>query len=152
MPRLPIDRIDVLILDQIGKDISGTGMDPNVIGRAKAGPADAGPRIGRIIVRGLTPASEGNATGWLRGRGPAAGGGRAGRAGTYLNSVTAKALEGAKLPLTVDSDRDALAIALASSVQVAPGEARIVRARSTKDLALLLVSEPALDDVLAGGM
>lgn len=152
MARLPIDRIDVLVLDLIGKDISGTGMDPNVIGRAKAGSTESGPRIGRIIVRGLTPASEGNGNGIgfadvaLR-RAVAALDERV----TYTNSVTAKALAGAKLPLTVDSDRDALAIALASSVQVTPGEARIVRARSTKDLSVLLVSEPALADVLAGG-
>lgn len=152
MARLPIDQIDVLVLDLIGKDISGTGMDPNVIGRAKAGSTDAGPHIGRIIVRGLTEASEGNANGIgfadvaLR-RAVAALDERM----TYLNSVTAKALAGAKLPLTVDSDRDALGIALASSVQVTPGQARIVRARSTKDLAVLLVSEPALDDVLATG-
>jgi hypothetical protein len=152
MARLPLDQIDVLVLDLIGKDISGTGMDPNVIGRAKAGSTDAGPRIGRIIVRGLTPASEGNGNGLgfadvaLR-RAAAARDERV----TYLNSVTAKALEGAKLPLTVDSDRDALAIALASSVQVAAAQARIVRARSTKDLSLLLVSEPALGDVLATG-
>ncbi len=152
MARLPIDEIDVLVLDLIGKDISGTGMDPNVIGRAKAGSTDAGPRIGRIIVRGLTEASEGNANGIgfadvaLR-RAIAAVDERI----TYLNSVTAKALAGAKLPLTVDSDRDALGIALASIVRVTPGQARIVRARSTKDLSVLLVSEPALDDVLASG-
>ena len=152
MARLPLDQIDVLVLDLIGKDISGTGMDPNVIGRAKAGSSDAGPHIGRIIVRGLTPATKGNANGIgfadvvLR-RAVAAVDERT----TYLNSVTAKAVESAKLPLTVDTDRDALGIALASCVRLASGEARIVRARSTKDLSMLLVSEPALDDVLATG-
>ena len=122
MARLPLDQIDVLVLDLIGKDISGTGMDPNVIGRAKAGSSDAGPHIGRIIVRGLTPATKGNANGIgfadvvLR-RAVAAVDERT----TYLNSVTAKAVESAKLPLTVDTDRDALGIALASCVRLASG-------------------------------
>ena len=119
MPRLPLDAIDVLILDLIGKDISGTGMDPNVIGRAKAGAADTGPRIGRIVVRGLTPATEGNASGIgfgdvaLRRAVDAFDARR-----TYLNSITAKDVEGAKIPVTVDTDEDALAIALAACERV----------------------------------
>lgn len=152
MPRLPLDDIDVLILDLIGKDISGTGMDPNVIGRAKAGAASATPRIGRIVVRGLTTASEGNASGIGFGdvalrRAVAAVDERR----TYLNSITAKDVEGAKLPVTVDTDQDALALAIAACLRVDAATARIVRARSTKDLERLWVSEPAIDEVLAGG-
>ena len=152
MPRLPLDDIDVLVLDLIGKDISGTGMDPNVIGRAKAGASDTGPRIGRIVVRGLTAATEGNAAGIGFGdvalrHAIAAVDERK----TYLNSITAKNVEGAKLPVTVDTDRDALALAIAACVRVEAASARIVRARSTKDLEHLWISEPALDDVLAGG-
>jgi hypothetical protein len=152
MPRLPIDDIDVLVLDLIGKDISGTGMDPNVIGMAKAGAVDAGPRIGRIVVRGLTAATEGNASGIgfadvaLR-RAVAAVDERR----TYLNSITAKDVEGAKLPVTVDTDEDALALALAACLRVEAAQARIVRVRSTKHLERLWVSEPALADVLATG-
>jgi hypothetical protein len=154
MPRLPLDAIDVLVLDVIGKDISGTGMDPNVIGRAKAGTGALTPvpRIGRIVVRGLTGASHGNASGIgfadvaLR-RAVDAVDARS----TYLNSITAKGIEGARLPLTVDTDEDALAIAIAACLRVDAAQARIVRVRSTKHLEHLWVSERALDDVLASG-
>ncbi len=157
MARLPADQIDVLIVDEIGKDISGTGLDPNVIGRAMAGletagPDAAGPRIGRIVIRGLTPATKGNASGIGFGdvalrRAVDAVDARS----TYLNEITAKDLEGAKIPVTVDTDEDALAIALAACLQVDAATARIVRVASTKHLELLYVSEPALADVLATG-
>ena len=152
MPRLPLGAIDVLILDLIGKDISGTGMDPNVIGRAKAGAPGAGPRIGRIVVRGLTAATEGNASGIgfadiaLRRAVDAVDARR-----TYLNSITAKDVEGAKIPVTVDTDEDALGLALAACERIQAATARIVRARSTKHLERLWISEPALPDALAGG-
>ena len=70
---------------------------------------------------------------------------------TYMNSITAKTPEGVRVALTVDSDREALAIALACCLQVAPETARIVRVRDTKHLDLLYVSAPALADVLATG-
>src|SRR3954469_22586335 len=68
MGRLPGERIDVLIVDRIGKDISGDGADPNVINRDVAGvlpPTEepVTPRIQRVIVRDLTEDTEGNATG-----------------------------------------------------------------------------------------
>jgi hypothetical protein len=152
MARLPLDAIDVLVVDLIGKDISGTGLDPNVIGRGKAGAEDQGPRVGRIVVRGLTHATEGNASGIgfadvvLR---------RAALAlderKTYLNGITAKDVEGAKIPPVFDTDEDALGAALASCLRVDAATARIVRVRSTKHLELLWISEPALADALATG-
>jgi len=63
MARLPLDTIDVLVLDFIGKDISGLGMDSNVVGRYYTGPTGAGPSIQRIVVRDLTGETEGNAVG-----------------------------------------------------------------------------------------
>jgi len=154
MARLPLEAIDVLLLDVIGKDVSGTGMDPNVVGRGKEGDeeAGAGPRIGRIVVRGLTQATEGNASGIgfadvaLR---------RAVEAmderKTYLNGITAKDVEGAKIPVVADTDEDALGMALAACLRVEAPTARIVRALSTKHLELLWISEPALADALATG-
>ncbi len=152
MARLPLDDIDVLVLDLIGKDISGTGMDPNVVGRGKEGGGDAGPRIGRIVVRGLTHATEGNASGIgfadvaLRRAVDAVDPRK-----TYLNSITAKDVAGAKIPVTVDTDEDALGIALAACLRVDARTGRIVRASSTKHLELLWISEPALADALATG-
>jgi hypothetical protein len=152
MARIPISRIDVLVLDAIGKDVSGLGMDSNVVGRYYSGPTGMPPAVQRIVVRDLTATTAGNAVGIgmadvvLR---------RAvekiDRRKTYVNCITAKTPEGARVPLTVDSDRDALSIALACCLKVAPEDARIVRVADTKHLELLYVSAPALPEMLAGG-
>ena len=66
LPRLPFDQLDVLVVDRLGKDVSGTGMDTNVIGRCSfwgGGEKPVRPRITRIFVRGLTAATHGNACG-----------------------------------------------------------------------------------------
>jgi hypothetical protein len=152
MARLPLGVIDVLVLDYIGKDISGLGMDSNVVGRYYTGPTGAGPSIGRIVVRDLTAETEGNAVGLgmadvvLR------------RAvekmdahKTYMNCITAKTPEGARVALTVDTDRQALSVAIACCLKVEPPDTRIVRIRDTKHLELLYVSEPVLEEVLATG-
>lgn len=146
----PVASIDVLIVDEIGKDISGDGADPNVIHRGVADELDfAGvkPEIQRAIVRGLTEDTDGNATGIgmfdfaLR---------RAVDAmdpiPTYMNMITAKAPGGAKIPITVDTDRQALALAIASAVLVPRDGARIARIRSTKHLTRMYLSETLLDE------
>jgi hypothetical protein len=151
LARLPLDSIDVLVLDEIGKDISGLGMDSNVVGRYYSGPTPP-PSIQRIVARGLSDGTQGNAAGVgmadviLRRLVE-----RIDYAKTYMNSITAKTPEGARVSLTVESDREALAIAIACCVQVAPENVRIVRAPDTKHLELLYVSAPALDDVMASG-
>ena len=143
-------RLDVLVLDLIGKDVSGTGMDPNVIGRCKAGDDGPGPRIGRIVVRDLTRGHGGQRVGIgladvvLR---------RAAErrpAQTYMNGITAKDAEGAKIPLDRGHRRGRAGVALAAACGHAadrpdrPGP-------DTKHLELLYVSEPALSDALATG-
>jgi len=152
MPRLPVSTIDVLILDRIGKDISGLGMDSNVVGRYYAGPTGAGPSIQRIVVRDLTDATEGNAVGIgladvVLGRAVR----KMDAVKTYMNSITAKTPEGARVALTMPDDRTALAIALACCVGIESRDARIVRAPDTKHLDLLWVSEPAVAAALDTG-
>jgi len=127
-------------------------MDSNVVGRYYQGPTGNGPEIQRIVVRDLTAETEGNAVGIgladvvLR---------RAvekmDKHKTYMNSITAKTPEGARVALTVDTDREALSVAIACCIKVTSSEARIVRIRDTKHLEMLYVSEPALDEVLATG-
>jgi hypothetical protein len=152
MARLPLARMDVLILDYIGKDVSGLGMDSNVVGRYYSGPTGTGPDIQRIVVRDLTEETEGNAVGIgmadvvLR---------RAARQmdihKTYMNCITAKTPEGARVPLTVDDDRAALFLAIACCLKVEAPNARIVRIRDTKHLDLMYVSAAALPEILAAG-
>jgi hypothetical protein len=150
MARLPGREVDVLVIDRLGKDISGIGADSNVINRYYTGTLAVPPRIQRIIVRGLTEATEGNASGLgqadialrraVDAMDPLA---------TYMNCITAKTPEGARIPLTVDTDRQALAVALACCVRIAPERARIMRIEDTKHLETMRVSEPLLEE-LAG--
>lgn len=152
MAGLPFRAIDVLVLDFIGKDISGLGMDSNVVGRYYTGATGTGPDIQRIVVRDLTAETEGNAVGIgladvvLRRAVE-----RMDRLVTYMNCITAKTPEGARIALLVDTDRDALGVAIACCLQVTTDRARIVRARDTKHLEYLYVSSTVLPDLLASG-
>lgn len=152
MARLPLAAMDILVLDYIGKDISGLGMDSNVVGRYYTGPTGTGPEIQRIIVRDLTPGTEGNAVGIgmadvVLSQAVA----KMDKHKTYMNCITAKTPEGARVALTVDSDRESLYVALACCLQVEPETARIVRLRDTKHLERFYASEALLPELLATG-
>ena len=153
MPRLLLPEIDVLVIDEIGKDLSGTGMDPNVTGRGELGrPVDfSGPRIGRIVVLGLSAATKGNATGigmadLITRRCADA----INRDTTYTNVLTSGSLAGGKLPVSIPGDDAAAILAAANCV---PGidarDARIVRIRNTLHLGEIAVSANLLPTVAA---
>jgi len=145
MGRLPFNDIDVLIVDRMGKDISGVGMDTNVIGRDRPGP-----HIQVIFVRDLTPASEGNASGigladvtvrrLVDKMDPKA---------TFLNCATALHLHLARVPYAFDTDREALEAALGATIAPSPAEARVVWIRDTLSLAELEISEALFGEVHA---
>lgn len=152
MPRLPVEDLDVLVVDEVGKNYSGTGMDVNVIGRWRLPgmPEPASPRIKRIVALRLSAASEGNAQGigladvvtrrLVDAIDPVT---------TYTNTITSTFVERGFIPITMPTDRDAVAAALASLALADPGRARIVRARNTLHLDELWVSEPLIPE-LAG--
>jgi len=155
--RLPGERIDVLVVDYLGKDISGAGMDPNVINRDLVGAislveAAPKPHIERIVVRDLTSDTEGNASGIgfadviLRQAVD-----KIDPVRTYMNMITAKTPQTARIPLTVETDRQALYIAIACCLKTTTEGARIARIRDTKHVEHLWVSEPLLPDLLATG-
>ncbi|MFM1943756.1 MAG: hypothetical protein RI897_2738 [Verrucomicrobiota bacterium] len=154
MPRLPLEDIDLLIVDRIGKNISGTGMDPNVIGRMIHGYSlieselPQHPRIRRIFVRGLSEESHGNAIGigmadFTTRELEAA----MKRDVTYLNSLTALSLQGAKLPIVMESDRLAVAAALSSLGLADTRKARVVRIQDTLSLEEMWVSESCVEEL-----
>ncbi len=152
MARLPGERIDVLLVDRLGKDISGIGADTNVINRYYTGVLPYPPRIQRIVVRGLTEATEGNASGLgLADVALERAVRRMDRLSTYMNCITAKTPEGARVPLTAENDRQALFIALACCVQITSESARIARIEDSKHLETLWVSEPLLADLATAG-
>ena len=152
LARIPIPEIDVLIVDRLGKDVSGLGMDSNIVGRYYAGPTGIAPLVQRIVVRDLTDETAGNAVGIgmadvaLRSAVE-----KMDRHKTYMNCITAKTPEGARVPLTVECDREAVDIALACCLKVSADTARVVRILDTKHLELLFVSASLLSDVLAAG-
>jgi len=148
MARLYFDDIDVLVIDEMGKNISGAGFDPNITGRNNRIIRDwqEAPRVQKIVVLGLTPETHGNATGvgladviTLRlfkemDVGP-----------TYANVIASAYLDGAAIPLIMNTEHDAIALAVKTLVRVKPSDARIVRIRNTLELTHVQVSEPLLE-------
>jgi hypothetical protein len=150
LPRLPFDRLDCLIVDEMGKEISGSGMDSKVIGRISfcGSPRPERPQITRIFVRDLTPASHGNAIG-------------IGSAdftterllvamdleATRVNAITSLVPEDAKLPIAFARDIDAVAAAFATSGVPCAEAFRLAWIRNTLALDRLLVSEALIESV-----
>jgi Lactate racemase N-terminal domain len=149
LARLPFDEVDLLIVDRIGKDISGSGMDTNVIGRDITGytsslhsESTVTPRVSRIFVRDLTPASNGNGIGigmadfttarLVKGLNLQY---------TYMNALTSLGVLPAKIPIYFDNDREAIQAALASLAAPDPEKVRVVRIADTLNLDRFSVSE-----------
>jgi hypothetical protein len=134
MARLPIDEADVLVIDEMGKNFSGTGIDVNIIGRWRHAqiPDPPRPRFRRIAVLRLAAASEGNAQGVGLADVITA---RLARAvdldATYLNAVTSSLPERVVLPVIAPSDRAAIQIALRTAGLEDPASARVLRIPNT---------------------
>ena len=115
MPKIPVDQVDLLIVDQIGKNISGAGMDPNVIGRSIHGYLTSphtnpnGLTVRRIFVRDLTPETHGNAIGiGLADMTTRRLVDSMDHSVTFVNALTALSTNGAKLPIYFDTDEEAI--------------------------------------------
>lgn len=149
MGRLPFDELDLLIVDWVGKNISGTGMDTNVIGRMMQNfePEPAKPAILRIFVRNLTEESDGNATGiGLADFTTTRLVDQIDRHATYMNGITALGPQKSKIPFYYDTDREAIEVALNTIGLTAPQDARVIRIDSTLKLTELDISEALLED------
>ncbi|MDO8542374.1 MAG: hypothetical protein Q7S40_18195 [Opitutaceae bacterium] len=149
MPLLPFEHIDLLIVDRLGKNISGTGMDTNVINRSVNGYSSSlqrgdrpSPFIRRIFVRDLTPESHGNAIGIGLADVTTT---RLVRATdvrvTGVNALTSLTPQSAKLPIHFDSDREAIERTLGSVSAGSPADTRVVRIADTLSLAEFDISE-----------
>ena len=151
MPQLFFDEIDVLIIEEMGKNISGAGFDPNITGRNRRNVQwTPKPLVKKIVVLGLTRVSHGNATG--------IGGAdvitmRLFRdldvSSTYANVITAGNLDGAAIPIVMNNDHEAIALAVKTVVRVKPEDCRVVRIRNTLHLSEIEVSAPMLAEVRA---
>jgi hypothetical protein len=148
MPSFPVDDIDVLIIDQMGKEISGVGIDPNIIGRIKIiGLKEPDrPRIKAIIVSDLTEMSYGNAVGiGLADVITRKLFDKINFSSTYSNASTSSFLERAKLPIVASDDREAFRLALRSCGYLKAGEEKIIRIKDTLHLDELLISKAVMD-------
>ena len=146
--RLLFPSIDLLVVDEIGKNISGEGMDPNVTGRPGSGlPGFSNaPTIQKIVVLDVTPESHGNGVGigladittrrFVE---------KIDLGAIYTNAITATILDPAKLPVIMNSDKEAIAIALKTCNRVTPDSVRVVRIINTLELHRIWVS-PALSE------
>jgi hypothetical protein len=150
MARIMLPAIDVLVVERIGKDISGAGMDPNIMGRTVKGPLQGydGPEIRRIVVLGLTEATHGNAIGIGAAdytvEALVAG---IDREATYANSIAAGYPESGRIPIALADEAEAIRASLGFTPGVDLARPRVVRIRSTLDLRTIEVSEALLDDV-----
>ena len=149
MPSFPLNKIDVLIVDQIGKNISGSGMDPNIVGRMRihGEPEPDFPKVKVIVITDLTEPSHGNACGigladvttrrllnkvdWDA---------------TYMNAVTSGFYEHSMLPVVAETDRQAFEWGIRASHDPHQPK-RIVRIKDTLHVSELYVSEAALHEV-----
>ena len=151
LPRLPFRKVHLLIIDEIGKNISGTGMDTNVIGRKyndhKATDRDD-TSVKSIYVRGLTEATHGNATGlgmaeFTNTRTV----NNVDRRITAINCITGGHASAAALPIAFDTDREALDNALSTIGLTPPERAKVIHVPNTLHLREVLVSEAYLPEI-----
>lgn len=154
MPKLKMDDIGVLIIDEIGKDISGAGFDPNISGRVEGEAQEKkfkalAPEIDKIILLDISENSHGNALG-------------CGEAdlvslrfvnkidfsSTYTNMITTNYLRGVRIPLYTNSDLEAIKIGvMASTAHTEVKNPRVVRIKNTLCLEEIEVSEAYLEEI-----
>lgn len=152
MPRLPFKQMDILVADEIGKNISGSGLDPNVTGRLyfRGSPPLQEPSIMRIFVRDLTPETEGNAIGiGLADYTTTRLVKKIDLKATMINSVTGMGPECGRIPIAFDQDREALQAAFDNSGVLDSKDLRLVWVKNTLELEILWVSEPMMEEVKA---
>jgi hypothetical protein len=155
MPKLPFADIDLLIVDRLGKNVSGSGMDPNIIGRpvhgysSFLGQTDAPPpRIKRVFVRDLTPETHGNAIGiGLADLTTSRVVQAMDRLVTYVNVLTSLTPHAAKIPMYFDTDREAIAAGLSSLGLADTAQARVVRIQDTLAVERVEISESYLSEL-----
>jgi len=144
LPRLPMDELDLLIVDRMGKEVSGAGMDPNVIGSWRRDGGERKPDYKTIVVLDLTDASHGNATGMgAADIIPKRMQDKIDFQATYKNALTAKCPRAGRMPMIADDDKTAIEAAV--SLNPDPRSARIVRIFDTCSLDTFWATRPVIE-------
>lgn len=147
LPKILFDQIDVLVIDYIGKNISGDGADPNVTGRYPTPYAHGGPDVNKMVVLDLTHETQGNANG-------------VGTADfttrrlvdktnwpvTYANGLTSTVVAPTKMATVLETDRDAIKAAVKTCNILDYSTCRLVRIQDTLHLGEIWISESMIAD------
>ncbi|HZK71366.1 MAG TPA: lactate racemase domain-containing protein [Clostridia bacterium] len=147
MGRLWFDEADVILVDQIGKDISGDGMDSNIIGKYPSPILKGGIKSQHVVVLDLTDSSHGNANG-------------IGLASittkrlvdkidvdvTYPNAITSNAVWAVKIPLYAKTDKEAIQLAIRTCTNIDKDKVRIIRIKNTLEIENIYISEALVDE------
>ncbi|GAA1373679.1 lactate racemase domain-containing protein [Peribacillus frigoritolerans] len=149
MPKIHFDSMDVLIVNELGKDISGDGMDPNITGNFATPYATGGPDVKRTVVLGLTEKTHGNANGigmadmttkavmneikWEKG---------------YANALTSTVTDVVKLPMFLDTQELAVKAAIKTCNAFDLNKVRIVRIKNTLEIGEIWISENMMEEAL----
>ncbi|MCT1389064.1 nickel-dependent lactate racemase [Peribacillus frigoritolerans] len=149
MPKIHFDSIDVLIVNELGKDISGDGMDPNITGNFATPYATGGPDVKRTVVLGLTEKTHGNANGigmadmttkavmneikWEKG---------------YANALTSTVTDVVKLPMFLDTQELAVKAAIKTCNAFDLTKVRVVRIKNTLEIGEIWISESMMEEAL----
>jgi len=148
LPKLFFEQLEVLVIDQIGKNISGDGMDPNITGRYPTPYAHGGPDVNKMVVLDLTHETEGNANG-------------VGTADfttqrlvdkmnlevTYANGLTSTVVAPTKIATTLANDKETIQAAIKTSNILDFTKVKMVRIKNTLVLSEIEVSEALIDYV-----
>ncbi|MCE1196261.1 DUF362 domain-containing protein [bacterium] len=151
MPSILVEEADVLIVDEIGKNYSGTGVDPNIAGTFSTEFASGGLKVQRTCMLRLSPESHGNGLG-------------TGLANVitkrlyddldgemmYPNCLTSTVLKSAMIPMVVADDREAIQACLKTLNGAAPDSARVVRIANSLHVGEIMLSEAYYGDVVLG--
>ena len=149
-PKLYFDTLDTLIIDEIGKEISGSGFDTNVVGRYHSAWISGGPKITRLVILDISAKSKGN------GNGLGMADFTTRRAAekfdftqTYPNTLTATLTGGVKIPMTLPNDRQAIQACIKTSNLMDWSQARMARIHNTLCLTEIEVSENMIPELKA---
>ncbi len=151
MPSILVGEGDVLIVDMIGKNFSGTGVDPNITGTFSTPYASGGVRVQRTCFLDLTPESHGNSLG-------------VGLASAitkrifdqidtnamYTNCLTSTVIKSAMIPCVLWNDREAIQFCLRTCNRIDQENPRVIRIRNSLHLGQIMLSRAYYEDVLAG--
>lgn len=147
-PKLYFNDLDVLIIDEIGKNISGTGFDTNTVGRYHTSCASGGPRISKITVLDITDVSHGNANGIGIADFTTQ---RAYRKmcfdQTYPNALSTTVPASVKIPMVLKNDRHAIQAAVRTCNILDKSKVRMARIKNTMEMDTISVSESVLEEV-----